>query len=69
MCSEQLRSQNRRAPCAAAPEMAHPASDPAGVLDYNNDETKEYLESHGVTTLMCSVLKEVVTTKPDDPIS
>jgi len=21
--------------------MAHPASDPAGVLDYSNDETKE----------------------------
>ena len=49
--------------------MAHPASDPAGVLDYNNDETKEYLESKGVTTLMCAVLKEVVTTKPDDPLS
>ena len=49
--------------------MASQGADPAGVLAYNNDDTQAYLEAKGVTTLMCAVLKDVVTTKPDDPIS
>ena len=48
--------------------MAASGADPAGVLAYNNDETQQYLEAKGVGTLMCAVLKEVVTTKPEDPI-
>ena len=49
--------------------MADPGSDPAGVLAYNNAETMTYLESHGVGTLMKALLKDVIETKPTDPIS
>jgi hypothetical protein len=49
--------------------MADPGSDPAGVLAYNNDETLGYLESHGVGTLFKMLLKDVIETKPTDPIS
>jgi hypothetical protein len=49
--------------------MADPASDPAGVLAYNNEETLGYLESHGVGTLFKMLLKDVIESKPTDPIS
>lgn len=49
--------------------MADPGSDPAGVLAYSNEETMAYLESHGVGTLMKLLLKDVIESKPTDPIS
>jgi hypothetical protein len=49
--------------------MADPASDPAGVLAYSNEQTLQYLESHGVGTLLKMLLKDVIEVKPNDPIS
>jgi|EP01047_Picozoa_sp_COSAG01_P014159 hypothetical protein len=48
--------------------MATPASDPAATYAYDHSETEWYIEANGVKTLMAKLLKDIVVSKPEDPI-
>ena len=45
------------------------ASDPAGVLQYDQREHTSYLQSTGASTMFSKVLSTLIMEKPADPIT